>query len=125
MEAIFYSRNAGARLVEDVYSGATSKAENFQVVLFEYIKFHMTVERLKELLPQLDEQTKVVETLRKELRAAEEKKVLKTERVAIQEKYVTERSALDELTRCVSILQGVKKPEFPAWLTDFLLDAVS
>ena len=121
MDAKFYSSNSGTRLVEELYSAAGGQADGFQVVLNEYTRFHLVNERLKELQPQLDEQKTKVEKLRKELEKAEKKNQGSQ---AMQQKYKNERAALDEIARCVNILNGVKPPEFPDWLVSFIREVV-
>ena len=125
MEAQFYKRNSGVRVVEELFCGAVEQADSFQKVLNEYTRFHLASERLKELQPQLDTQKKKVDELRKELEKTEKKKNLQNQVTAIQEEYRIESAALDELARCVNVLNGVKQPVFPSWLSDFLREVVA
>ena len=121
MDAKFYSSNSGTRLVEELYSAAGGQADGFQVVLNEYTRFRLVNERLKELSPRLDQQIWDDETLRKELEKAEKKNQGSQ---AMQQKYKNERAALDEIARCVNILNGVKPPDFPDWLVSFIREVV-
>jgi len=123
MDAKFYSSNSGTRLVEELYSAAGGQADGFQVVLNEYTRFHLVNERLKELQPQLDEQKTKVEKLRKELEKSKQKNQ-DSQSSAMQQKYKNERAALDEIARCVNILNGVKPPDFPDWLVSFIREVV-
>ena len=124
MDAKFYERNSGVRLVEKLYGDANSQAEGFQVVLNEYTRFHMAKERLVELQPQLDEQKMKVDELRKELEQAEGNKKQQNQVLALQQQYKNERGALDELARAVNVLHTVKQPEIPSWLVGFLRGVV-
>jgi len=126
MDAKFYERNSGTRLVEETFRGAVRLAEGFQVVLNEHVRFHLVNERLKELQPQLDAQSEKLEGLRKKLEKAEKQKKPRNQVKAIREEYRIESQALDELARCVNVLHSVNKPPvIPEWLTGFLKDVVN
>lgn len=129
METVFYKRNSGASQVEELLGSARYQAESFHKVLNEYSLFHLVTERLKELEPQLKEQTKVVDALRLELAKAEEQDVQKRRKDTtgvLRSEYTRERDALNELKRSVTILRNMEnQPETPAWLKAFLVDVMS
>jgi len=121
----FYERNSGSGLVEEILSGARRQAESFSQVLNEYSLYNMANKRLLELQSQLVEQSKVVGEIRKELEEVERLKKPKPERRAVQERFRVESGALDELRRCIIVLEGIEPPEMPDWLVSFMREVIA
>ena len=124
MNTRYYERNSGVRRIEEMYSEARYQAEGFQVVLYEYARYHLAQELLSELQAQLDEENKKVEGLRKEIEKAEKQKnrnrFQEEEYSALRKNFTVQRVPVDELARCVIVLKSVERPEFPEWLSGFL-----
>jgi len=111
--------------VEEVLGGARRQADGFNQVLNEYALYSMANKRLLELQPQLVEQSKAVGELRKKLEEVERKNKPPGERRAVQERFRVESGALDELRRCIIVLEGIEPPEMPDWLVSFMREVIA